>query len=85
MTEYNRCCYCEKSFQTDEKFHFRKCLNTHGRWAHRICSTCWWDFVIPQSEQVHFKCFGCVKKWPLWYFPKEKRKFNQTIQIIEIE
>ena len=82
--KYNRCCYCEKQMQTNDIFHFRRCLNTHGRWAHRICSMCWWSIVIPQSENIHFQCFGCVKKWPLWFFPKIKGT-SSSVQIIEIE
>ena len=77
MTEYNRCCNCEKNLKEKDKFfHFRKCYNTNGKWAHRICEKCWWEYVIPNSEKIHFKCFGCDKHWPLWFFPKTKQKMK---------
>lgn len=81
--KFNRCCYCEKQINTKDFFNFRKCLNEHGKTsAHRICSTCWWGIIVPQSEDVHFRCFGCVKEWPLWITPKSKMsKVSQVIQI----
>lgn len=82
--KYNRCCRCEAHITTNDIFSFRRCLNTHGRWAHRICPTCWWNHVVPESENIHFVCFGCQRKWPLWYIPKEKPKKRQTAQIIQV-
>lgn len=85
--ESHKCSSCEYKIRGDQEFyHFRKCLNEHGKWAHRICKNCWWKIIIPFSEIVHLKCPGCLKKIPLWYHPKEKPKnLQKTVQVIQLE
>lgn len=71
----NKCCMCEYSIrQGSEFFHFRKCYNEHGRWAHRVCKNCWFKIVVPLSQETHLKCYGCRKELPLWKFEKQQYK-----------
>jgi hypothetical protein len=84
--EENKCCSCEYKIRDDsEFFHFRSCLNKHGKWAHRVCKNCWWKIIIPISEEIHLKCFGCIKKLPFIKIPKIKQKISQKTQLIQID
>lgn len=81
--ESHKCSSCEYKIREDQEFfHFRKCLNDHGKHAHRICKNCWWKIIIPFSEIVHLQCPGCLKSLPLWYHPKQKRKPVSQTQIV---
>lgn len=77
----NACCFCGSAPAVAEGmpyFHFRACMNRHGRWAHRVCARCWWTLVVPISEFLHMKCLGCVNAWPRWYFPPSPRNCTEV-------
>jgi hypothetical protein len=67
-----KCCMCEKVINKDNTFVPLKCLNKHGKAAHRICQDCWWDPNIGFArEGVSHECPGCIKGLPLTYVKKE--------------
>jgi len=79
------CCNCFNQIPDKTAyFHFRKCLNEHGRSAHRVCEKCWWEKIIPWSQQLHLKCPGCVKHLPLIKNKKSTQKIKQE-DIITID
>lgn len=81
----NVCSCCEKPISiTDPILSFRKCLNEHGKWAHRYCKNCWFDILLPVSQEKHLTCLGCQKKIPLWYFPKPQKNSKTTPQKIQV-
>jgi len=83
--ENNKCCACEYKIRNDSEFlHFRRCLNEHGRCAHRVCKNCWFKIIVPISEEVHLRCLGCTKKLPLVRFQK-KKPITKSAQIIDID
>ena len=84
MHESHRCAACEYRIRGKEYFNFRKCLNDHGRWAHRLCKNCWWKIIIPFSEEVHLRCPGCLKDLPLWHHPKEKARKMPNAEYVEL-
>ena len=61
------CCMCEREVDKSNTLVPRACLIDHGRAAHRICHTCWWN---PESgfaleNRADHKCPGCLKNLPL--------------------
>lgn len=84
-TKFNKCALCEKNIMTLNHLSFRKCLNTHGKNAHRYCNSCWFEKIVPLSEEIHLKCYGCERQFPLWFIPKTILDKTIKVQIIEIE
>jgi len=82
----NTCACCDKKIPVQQKqvFSFRKCLNQHGNRAHRICAKCWWQTIIPASQEQHLKCPGCLARAPLYVPPATVPKAFQTQKIIQI-
>jgi hypothetical protein len=60
------CSMCEKQVQLNYTLVPRECLMKHGKGAHRICKSCWWDPEIGFAlETSSHKCPGCQKGLPL--------------------
>lgn len=69
MSDYQnnvQCCMCGESHIICETLIPRKCLNTNGVSAHRICNKCWWEPKIGFAvEERNHHCPGCIKALPL--------------------
>jgi len=60
------CSMCEKTVDKDNTLVPLDCLNKHGRAAHRICKSCWWNPTTGFArEGTRHKCPGCLKDLPL--------------------
>lgn len=66
-----KCSMCEKMVNKDDTLIPSGCLRKHGKAAHRICQSCWWNPEMGFArEGVSHKCPGCEKGLPLTSYKK---------------
>lgn len=60
------CCMCGREVNINDTLVPSKCLQIHGKKAHRICSECWWNPTTGFArENAPHGCPGCAKNLPL--------------------
>ena len=83
MSDYQNnviCCICCKTEVIGDMLIPRKCLNTNGVAAHRICKLCWWEPKIGFAvEERNHDCPGCINGLPL----NKNKDTNKIIDLTE--